>query len=164
MFARGLGKEDNFFDRFLQKPLAQLRLLRYPPQPEPPESIIGCGAHTDYGTIALLSQDSPGLEVLTKKGEWMEVEVIPNAFVVNIGDLMARWSNDLFLANVHRVINRNSSERYSMAFFLDPDYKAVIECIDTCIPAGKKAKYKPIVFGEYNEIKLDATFNFRKQA
>ena len=164
MFACAVGKPESFFLPQLRNPLAQLRLLRYPPQDaDQLTASIGCGEHTDYGAIALLAQDAPGLEVKGKTGEWVEVNVIPGAFVVNIGDLMARWTNDALQANVHRVVNRRSTLRHSAAFFLDPDYNALIECIDSCVSPGGRALYGPIVFGQYNEAKLDATFEFRRQ-
>ncbi|MFC5475323.1 isopenicillin N synthase family dioxygenase [Paraherbaspirillum soli] len=163
VFARGLGKPDDFFDDKLTKPLAQLRLLHYPPQHGPvSREQMGCGEHTDYGTIALLSQDIEGLEILAKDGSWITVQQNPAAFIVNIGDLMARWTNDRYVANLHRVINASGRDRYSAAFFLDPDYHAKIECIDTCVSADAPGKYAPIIFGEYAEAKLDATFQFRQ--
>jgi isopenicillin N synthase-like dioxygenase len=165
LYARAMGKPEWYFQSLFRKPLAQLRLLRYPPQNIFPSGLaVGCGEHTDYGAISLLSQDAPGLEVQSKSGEWVEVDVIPGAFVINIGDLMARWSNDLLKANLHRVINRRNSLRHTAAFFLDPDYDAVIRCVDSCIPAGERPAYDPIVFGQYNEAKLDATFEFRRRA
>lgn len=164
LYARAMGKPEDFFAPMLRKPLAQLRLLRYPPQDLNPDGqAIGCGEHTDYGAISLLSQDAPGLEVLGKDGVWKQVEVIDGAFVVNIGDLMARWTNDQLRANLHRVINRQATLRHSAAFFLDPDYDAVIEPIGSCVPAGTPPVYAPVVFGRYNEAKLDATFEFRRQ-
>lgn len=162
LFAIGLNVEADHFEQYLTNPLAQLRLLRYPParRGRPPQ--MGCGAHTDYGALTLLSQSLPGLEVQTQAGEWLEVECIDGAFIVNIGDLMARWTNDRLFATLHRVINRNQADRYSAAFFLDPDYDANIECLSTCCAADGTAHYPPIQFGQYNEEKLDATFVFRK--
>ncbi|MCX4162779.1 MULTISPECIES: isopenicillin N synthase family oxygenase [Paraburkholderia] len=165
LFARALGKPESYFAPLLRKPLAQLRLLRYPPHDTTSLcSPIGCGEHTDYGAIALLAQDAPGLEVQDKRGRWIEVGVVPGAFVVNIGDLMARWTNDRLQANVHRVVNRRADSRHAAAFFLDPDYDALIECIDSCVPTGQQPIHEPIVFGCYNEAKLNATFEFRKQS
>jgi len=162
-FARGLGMPDNFFEDKVKKPLAQLRLLHYPPQQGPITRVqMGAGEHTDFGCITLLAQDDiGGLEVLNKEGKWVEVQPIPFSFIVNIGDLMSRWTNDLYPATLHRVINKSPHDRYSIVFFLDPDYHVEINCLTTCVSDTYTAKYPPITVGKYMQARFDATFNFR---
>ena len=121
-FARDLGLPLDFFVDKLDRPMATLRLLHYPATP-PGE--IGAGEHTDYGNITLLATDDVGgLEVRTRSGDWIVAPPMPGAFVVNIGDCLMRWTNDVYVSTPHRVVNRSGRERYSIAFFFDPNPEA----------------------------------------
>ncbi len=161
-FARGLGVEDNFFDDKFRKPMAQMRLLRYPQTPNPNSKQIGAGEHTDFGWITMIAQDEiGGLEVLNKQGEWIDIPPVPSSLVVNIGDLMARWTNDQYTATFHRVINKSSRDRYSIAFFMDPDYHANVECLPSCKSKNRPAKYDPIIAGDYMNKRFYETTTFR---
>lgn len=155
-FALDLGLPLDFFADKLDRPLATLRLLRYPPEPA---GEIGAGEHTDYGNITLLATDGVGgLEVRTRGGEWIAAPSIPEAFVINIGDCLMRWTNDVYVSTPHRVVSRGAGERYSMAFFLDPNPLAKVEAIPSCVPAGEKPKYPPILTHEYLSQRFEATF------
>ena len=104
-------------DRFFEKPTTFLRLLHYPTQPEE-IGLFGSAPHTDYGYITLLAQDQVGgLEVRNKADEWIAAPPIADTFVMNVGDILARWTNDRFVSTPHRVINRSGRERYSQPFF-----------------------------------------------
>ena len=155
-FARDLGLDRDFFVDKLQRPLATLRLLRYPPEPV---GEIGAGTHTDYGNITLLATDGVGgLEVRTRGGDWLAAPSVPGAFVVNIGDCLMRWTNDVYVSTPHRVVSRGAGERYSIAFFLDPNPFAKVEAIPSCLAPGAKAKYPPILAHEYLRSRLEATY------
>ena len=109
--------------------MATLRLLRYPGAARADDA-IGAGTHTDYGNLTLLATDDVGgLEVRTRDGEWIEAPALPGAFVVNIGDCLMRWTNDVYVSTPHRVVNRSARERYSIAFFYDPNPDAEVAAI-----------------------------------
>ncbi len=141
-----------------------LRLLRYPPlgaQPKPGQ--IRAGAHSDYGTLTLLFQDNVGgLEVLSAQGEWVAAPAIPGAVLINTGDLTQRWSNDVFRSTKHRVALPEGDEvkddRYSIAFFCQPDADAEITCLPTCQSEDNPPKYPPIASGDYLLSRLQATY------
>ncbi len=155
-FARDLGLPLDFFADKLDRPLATLRLLRYPPEPV---GEIGAGEHTDYGDITLLATDGVGgLEVRTRDGQWLAAPSIEGAFVVNIGDCLMRWTNDVYVSTPHRVVSRGAGERYSIAFFLDPHPLARVEAIPSCVPAGQAPKYPPILAHEYLRSRFEATY------
>ena len=163
-FALGLGLKEDFFADKIDRPLAQLRLLHYPPQAATPlEDAVGCGTHTDYGCLTILNQDdNGGLIVRDRKGEWIEVPPRAGAFVVNIGDQLARWTNGRFAATPHRVINRSGRERYSMPFFFDPNFDALVECLPSCLEEGETPKFDPVLAGEYLIGRYNDTFAYRK--
>ncbi len=164
--AHDLGVAENFFDDKLDQPLATLRLLHYPPRPDRFEpGQIGAGEHTDYGNITLLAtDDAGGLEVRTRDGQWMSPPGIPGALICNIGDCLMRWTNDVYVSTPHRVVNPVGRERYSVAFFLDPNPDAVVECLPSCMGADKPAKYSVTTGAAYLKERLDATYSHRENA
>jgi isopenicillin N synthase-like dioxygenase len=152
LFEQALALPVGHFDAFMHHPTCTTRLLHYPPQPaSAAPGQIGCGAHTDWGALTLLAQDSAGgLQVQLPGGPWIDVPPQPGTFVVNIGDMMQRWTNDRWLSTPHRVINRISGrDRWSIAYFFDLDAQAVIEPLPSCVAADRPARYGPITAGEH---------------
>ena len=149
-------------DRCFQRPTTFLRLLHYPTQPEE-VGLFGSAPHTDYGYITLLAQDEVGgLEVRNKADEWIPAPPIPDTFVMNVGDILARWTNDRFVSTPHRVINRSGRERYSQPFFFDPGMDEMIEALPTCAPSGGRPKYPPVRYGDYLMERIDKNYHYRK--
>ncbi|MEZ5811244.1 MAG: 2-oxoglutarate and iron-dependent oxygenase domain-containing protein [Rhizobiaceae bacterium] len=157
-FAVALGLPETYFDSFIDQPISALRALNYPHQQgaiaEPGQQ--RAGAHTDYGSLTILMPETGtrGLEILAPGGEWIEVPPVANAFVINIGDLMALWTNDRWVSTLHRVVNprdggKDSNRRQSMAFFHQPNWFAEIACLDICLEPGEAAKYEPVLSGPY---------------
>jgi isopenicillin N synthase-like dioxygenase len=156
-FARSLSLPWDYFAELFRNPGTSLRVLCYPPQPENPKfNQMGAGAHTDGSVFTILSQDDcGGLEVQDVHGDFMRAEVMPGTFVVNIGDTLARWTNDRFKSTVHRVMHAITPKtRYSMAFFYSPGYYTKIECIPTCLEPGEQPKYEPVTMGEHSNYRL----------
>jgi isopenicillin N synthase-like dioxygenase len=159
--ALALGLEENFFDDKIDKHVSAMRLNFYPEQTSAPQpGQLRAGAHTDYGAFTILNGESVpgGLQVLAKTGQWIDVETDPQTFVINIGDLLMRWTNDRWVSNTHRVVNPPASvasqaKRLSIAFFQQPNYDALIECI---APRGQ-AKYPPVRSGDYRDLKYRQT-------
>lgn len=149
--ALSLGLPWRYFEPCLVDHMASLRLLHYPPHPTAdPEREVGCGAHTDWGAITILAQDDiGGLEIRQPNGTWVAARPIPGAFIVNIGDVMQRWTNDLYVSTPHRVLNRSLKDRYSAAYFFDPAYHTRVTCIDTCCDDSRPARYPPITSGDH---------------
>jgi isopenicillin N synthase-like dioxygenase len=145
-FATDLGLAADFFEDKLDRPMAVLRLLHYPPAPARSEAgQLGAGEHTDYGCVTLLATDGVGgLEVRTRAGEWIKAPHVPGAFVCNIGDCLMRWTNDIYVSTPHRVVSPAGRERYSIAFFLDPNPDAEIACLPNCASDARPARYAPI--------------------
>jgi isopenicillin N synthase-like dioxygenase len=157
-FARDLGiATDHFADKF-DRPMATLRLLHYPAAPNGAKARMGAGAHTDYGNLTLLATDDVGgLEVRTRAGQWVEAPAAPGAFVVNIGDCLMRWTNDVYVSTPHRVVSRSGRERYSIAFFFDPNPDAEVAVIPSCVTQGERPRYEPILAADYLKFRLDAS-------
>ena len=157
-FACDLGLKPDFFDDKFDRPMATLRLLHYPAPPQGSEPRTGAGVHTDYGNLTLLATDDVGgLEVRARNGEWIEAPVVPGAFIVNIGDCLMRWTNDIYVSTPHRVVNRSARERYSIAFFYDPNPEAVVETIPSCVREGERVRYPPILAADHLKHRLDAS-------
>lgn len=162
-FAIDLGLPEDYFAPMFDKPMSTLRLLRYPPQiADAQPGQIGAGAHTDYGNVTILAVDGvAGLEVQTRDGRWMPAPCIEGAFVCNIGDCLMRWSNDIYVSTPHRVTNAAGRERYSAAFFLDPNPEAEVACLSTCQSPDRPPRYAPISGADYLKSRLDATYVHR---
>src|SRR5450432_3986583 len=158
-FALDLGLPVDFFADKFDRSMATLRLLHYPAAPaDAPSDQMGAGEHTDYGNVTLLATDSVGgLEVKTRGGDWIAAPVMPGAFVVNIGDCLMRWTNDIYVSTPHRVVNRSGKERYSIAFFFDPNPDARVAAIPSCVPEGESPRYAPISGADYLKFRLDAS-------
>lgn len=159
-FAHDLGMPEDFFDDKLDRPLATLRLLHYPERPAAMEAgQLGAGEHTDYGCVTLLmTDDAGGLEVRTREGAWLPAPHVPGAYVCNIGDCLMRWTNETYVSTPHRVVNPAGRERFSIAFFLDPNPDAVVECLPTCAGPQRPARYPPITGADYLESRLNPTY------
>ncbi|KAM7515446.1 hypothetical protein LguiA_005029 [Lonicera macranthoides] len=151
IIALALDLECDFFDRpgMLGKPIATLRLLHYEGQiSEPTKGIYGAGAHTDFGLITLLATDDVfGLQICRDKDAkpqiWEYVAPLRGAFVVNLGDMLERWSNCVFRSTLHRVLG-NGQDRYSIAYFTEPSHDCVVECLPTCQSQDNPPKFPPI--------------------
>ena len=159
-FALDLGLEPAFFEDKLDKPMATMRLLHYPPVTAPlAEGQLGAGVHTDYGNVTLLATDFVGgLMVQDRSGRWLDAPVIEDAFVCNIGDCLMRWSNDIYVSTPHKVVSPQGLDRYSVAFFLDPNPDAIVACLPTCTSEGRPAKYGPISGADFLRSRLEPTY------
>jgi isopenicillin N synthase-like dioxygenase len=142
-------KRDTLFEQY-RKPLTQLRLLHYPSQEGAiVDNMIGARAHRDFGALTILLQDEVGgLEVLNNIGEWVVAPPLPGALIINLGLMMRLITNDHYLAAEHRVINRYGKERYSVPFFINPDYDATIAPLPQFVPQGTTSVYQPAHAGE----------------
>jgi isopenicillin N synthase-like dioxygenase len=159
-FARDLGLAPGFFDDKLDRPMAVLRLLHYPPAPERVEAgQLGAGEHTDYGCVTLLATDGVGgLQVRTRDGDWLDAPHVPGALVCNIGDCLMRWTNDIYVSTPHRVVSPAGRERFSVAFFLDPNPEAEIACLPGCATPTRPARYAPIRGDAFLTARLSPTY------
>ncbi len=162
--ALSLRLPEDYFAQYCSDPVAVLRLLRYPPQaanPLPDEK--GCGAHTDFGAVTfLLQDDAGGLQVWDERDGWIYAPPIAGAYVVNLGDMMARWTNDRYRSTRHRVVNLSGRERYSIPFFYDGRADYVISCLPGCLEPGEQPKYPPITAGAHLEERIRESYAFAK--
>ncbi|KIV87745.1 hypothetical protein PV11_03269 [Exophiala sideris] len=155
--AMTLNLGEGYFKAFCHDSGAVLRLLHYPPQAaDASEEERGIGAHTDFGSVTLLLQDDVGgLQVFDKPTmSWIDVKPTPGAYVVNLGNVMMRYSNDTYVSNLHRVINKTGRERYSIPFFFSGNPDFVVDCLPGCEDADGKCKYPPVriedwIFGRH---------------
>lgn len=156
----------DYFDACHERSLAALRILRYPRADERSAAAqLGCGAHSDYGSLTLLFSDgTPGLQLLTADGDWVDVEVPDGALVVNIGDLMQRWTNDAYRSTVHRVIPPIDGERYSVPLFVTPSWSTEVECLPSCCSTGNPPRYSPVLAGEYLMSRFQDTYSYLGEA
>jgi len=160
-FALALNLPEDYFSALAGAPMALIRLLHYPTQPGPfSEQTIGTGAHTDHECFTILCQDRiQALQVRNRRGDWIDAPPIRGTFVVNIGDLMARWTNGIFASTYHRVSNLSGHARYSLPCFIGANADALIEALPTCVSAGRPAKYPPVLAGEYVSSAIYHSFN-----
>ena len=165
LLAEALELDAEFFERTTTHPMDSLRFNYYfgaPEDPEPLSGQFGVGPHTDYGLITVMYADSVrGLQVADSEGKWHEVVPIPGALVVNLGDLMAQWTNDRWRSSLHRVQpmrpeNGQLVERLSAPFFHSTSYDTVIECLPSCVSDTNPARYPTVVAGEQFDAKFIA--------
>ncbi len=165
VFAAALALPEQFFADKIDRHVSRVRAIHYPDQRDDPlPGQLRAGEHTDYGTMTILRiEDVPGgLQVKTRQGQWLDVLAVPETFVVNIGDLMMHWTNDRWISTLHRVVNpprdaKLGTGRISLAFFHQPNYDALIECLSSCQGPGNPAKHPPITSGEHRNRKFSAT-------
>ncbi|KAH9777118.1 diox n domain-containing protein-related [Citrus sinensis] len=165
LIALALNLNEDFFEKVgaLDAPMAFLRLLHYPGElVSSNQEVCGASAHSDYGMITLLATDGvPGLQVCREKFNqprlWEDVPNIKGALIVNIGDMMERWTNCLFRSTLHRVMS-SGQERYSAAFFLDPNGDCVVECLESCCSESNPPKFAPIRSGDYIKERIRLTY------
>ncbi len=160
LFALALDMPEDYFEPLVTKPCAQLRILYYP-DTEPQEAAVGIGPHTDYESFTLLWQSQSGLQVQNRAGQWIEAPPIPGTFIINIADMMMRWTNDLFVSTPHRVINLSGKKRNSMALFFAANHDTVVECLPSCADAANPPKYPPTHFGYWIENMHSFSYAYR---
>ncbi len=160
VFATALDMPADFFIRMHSGENITMRYLHYPQRGfsvDPAQ--MGAGAHTDYGALTLLFQDSVGgLQLRQENGDWMDVPPISGAVNINTGDLMTHWSNGRYPSTEHRVLPRiGHGDRHSIAFFTDPDSETRVECLPSCVNEENPARFPPTTAGEHIQAKIDAS-------
>ncbi|KIM69928.1 hypothetical protein SCLCIDRAFT_18948 [Scleroderma citrinum Foug A] len=157
LFALALDLPDTYFDDKTKNFATNMRTIHYPPQTRAEsDGIVGIGAHSDFLCFTILWQQ-PGiqaLQVLNSEKQWIDATPIPGTLVVNIGDQLARWTNDIFRSTVHRATNNSGVRRYSVPVFFGTDYHVDIKPIPSCVSADRSPKYEPITAGEYYHQRL----------
>ncbi len=155
-----LGLDEFYFDSKIHNGNSILRPIHYPPITQEPKSAVRAGQHEDINLITLLiGASAEGLQVLNKKGEWIDVTALPDHIVVNVGDMLQRLTNGKLKSTTHRVINppreKWNTPRYSIPFFLHPRSEMPLDCLESCIPKGDEPKWEPITAGAYLMQRLD---------
>ena len=167
LFAAALELPHDYFEAVHTYPRSALTCNHYPYTDAPllPDQ-KGAGEHSDYGTVTILRPDPnvAGLEIKLPSGEWAAAPLVENKFIVNIGDLMARWTNDRWVSTMHRVVKPSAEDggigrRQSMAFFMNTNFDAKIECIPTCLGEGEEAKYEMVRSGDYLKARFTSAVN-----
>jgi isopenicillin N synthase-like dioxygenase len=155
--ASALNLPENWFDKRINRPISTIAAQHYPKLARLPEpGQIRSGAHTDFGTLTLLmTEDRPGgLQVMGADNEWHDVKPLPGAYIVNLGDMMAQWTNDQWRSTLHRVVNPpldagDAARRLSIVFFHSPNYDTLIECIPSCTDSAHPPHYLPVQAGAH---------------
>jgi isopenicillin N synthase-like dioxygenase len=138
---------NHFAPYFTNEAHANCRFLHYPPQQDTTENTFGTAPHTDNSFMTALARtDVPGLAIRLPSGEWFAPQVIPGTLLINLGNIMCRWSNNRFLSTPHGVINESGTDRYSIAYFHSPNPDVVIDCLPSCVSADHLAQYPPAVY------------------
>ena len=160
-FALSLDIAPDYFIRHMDRPVSRAAAVWYPPQaPDLGDQQFGVSPHTDYGTLTLVQQDAVGgLQVRSRDGDWVTAPPIEDALVVNVGDLLARWTNDRFQSTPHRVVNSSGQERISLALFVDPNWDMLIHPVAR---AGETVRYEATRCADYVNERYDNAFGYRK--
>jgi isopenicillin N synthase-like dioxygenase len=164
-FALALDLPEDYFVPLANRPTAVMRIIAYPSQTgviDPQQ--IGIGAHSDYECFTILAQDTvPALQVRNQQGKWIDAPPVRGTFVINIGDQMARWTNDVFASTLHRAVNTSGRARYSIPFFLGSNHDTLIAALPGCVTADRPPKYRPVLAGDYVQSRFDATYAYRRE-
>jgi len=152
LLAIGLELPPQFFADRMRAPQCFLRMMHY--EPRPGASAAGgpilTDPHTDYGLITLLATDGVGgLEIESGNGTWSAVTAPPLSLIVNLGDMLARWTNDRYVSTPHRVAAPVASDRYSVPFFVNPDPDTVVSCLPSCVDGEHPCRYPPVTAGAF---------------
>lgn len=163
--ALALGLPRHSFDAHFRQPTTFLRLLHYPPQaPDAPDDAFGSAPHTDYGFITILAQDRQGgLEVRRRDGTWLAAPPIPGTWVVNVADMLSRWTNGRWQSTPHRVKNLSGGDRYSCPYFFDMSMDSIVEVLPTCHDTAQPPRFPAVRYGDYLIERLDRNYDYRKQ-
>jgi len=164
IFALALDMPEPFFDDKIDRHFSTVPANHYPePDGAPLPNQVRCGEHTDFGSLTILAMnDAPGgLQVKLSDGNWQDISAARGHFIVNLGDMIQRWTNDRWVSNLHRVVNppadrRAHSRRLSIGYFLHPNYDAEIACLPSCSGPGAPARYPPVRAGDLMRQKLQA--------
>jgi isopenicillin N synthase-like dioxygenase len=164
--ALALGLDAGWFFPFFDFSTTFLRLLHYPPQPpDSADDAFGSAPHTDYGFITILCQDDAGgLEVRRRDGTWLAAPPIPGTWVVNVADMLSRWTNGRWQSTPHRVKNLSGGDRYSCPYFFDMSMDSIVTCVPTCGDAGNPPRHPPVRYGDYLLERLDKNYQYRRPA
>jgi len=163
-FALGLGLKENFFVQQADKPLSRASSVYYPAQPEDlgPEQ-FGVGAHTDFGVLTVLCQDDTGgLQVQDINGEWLEAPPLADALIINVGDLLSRWTDGAYKSTPHRVVNSSGRERLSLVLAFDPEPDTLIDA-RAVFGADHTVSEPPISCGDYLLWRFEKAFSYRQK-
>ena len=147
IYATALDMAQDFFDEAFIDPFWRLRLTHYPAEPEPVPHAYGIAPHVDTTFFTLLIQDGPGLTIYSaERDEWIIAEPIPDAVVVNSGELLKQWTNDVFLSTRHFANNTTGRPRYSIPLFFNANADWPMECIETCQGPDNPPRYPTISY------------------
>jgi isopenicillin N synthase-like dioxygenase len=157
VFALALELDEDFFVTRSDRHVSNMRINYYPAQDQPPEpGQLRAGAHSDYGAFTILrGENAPGgLEVLRHGGDWAPVPALEDTFIINIGDLLMRWTNDHWVSTLHRVVNppeavRRNVDRMSVAFFFIPNHDVEVRCLESCMDDHNAPRYAPVTAGAH---------------
>ena len=162
--ARALDLPADWFAPYFAQPTVFLRLLHYPPQPpDSPDDAFGSAPHTDYGFLTILMQDNAGgLEVRRRDGSWLKARPVPETWVVNVADMLARWTNGRWQSTPHRVKNLSGGDRYSCPYFFDMSMDSTVACLPSCTDAANPPRHPPVRYGDYLMERLNRNYAYRK--
>jgi len=159
LYAVALDLPADYFDAAFADLQYTLRMTHYPHVERLAENEFGIAPHSDTSFLTLLAQNKvPGLSLRTRDGRWIDAPALDGHFLVNGGEMLRRWTNDRFLATPHRASNRSGGARYAIPFFVDCNIDWPMECLPTCVSAGRPAKYPRFTYAEYMAAYHDASY------
>ena len=165
-FAIALDQPEGFFEPKTRRTMSQMRLIHYPPQEGPlDEDKIGIGAHTDYEIFTVLLQtEHGGLQVGNTAGDWIEAPPIADTLIINLGDMLERWTNGRYVSTPHRVINTSGHERYSFPLFFAAEHNTIVEPLEVFVDANNPPRYPPVQSGLWTNKMITEVYEYRARA